>query len=225
MSLLNIFKNSLRRKIMAALVLIVGSLGGLFVAYSSYFEAQSKTHRVMGMLIIMGVAIVTLYFLLYKLIIQRIMILSDATNEIRKGNLDVEIPVVGEDSIGYLADFLRTMVINQKDQEAFNSGLKNRIPVPMYFVDHDMTVTFINPAAQASAGMRAAEIEGKMKCWEVWGSDKCQGECQVKTALKTGKSDTTYIQVIKPPKGAEIQTISASSAPITDSKGKILGAL
>ncbi|MBN1665425.1 MAG: HAMP domain-containing protein, partial [Deltaproteobacteria bacterium] len=222
--MMNLMK-SMGFKILASLVIIVGPLGVLWMAYTSYSETQSLIQRLFGMFILLGAAIFALYFLLYQFVTKRIQTLSDMTLEISKGNLDVEIPDEGEDSIGQLADNLRMMVENQKNQEAFNSGLKKRIPVSMYFVDHDMTVTFMNPMACYTSGLKAEEVEGKMKCWEVWRSDKCQEECGVKNSLKTGNMNRSYTQVINPLKGAEIQTISASSAPITDSKGKILGAL
>ncbi|MBN1662730.1 MAG: HAMP domain-containing protein, partial [Deltaproteobacteria bacterium] len=223
----NIFgiRDSLRMKIVAILVIIVGLLGGLWIFYSSYAQTQTLGQRIFGMIILMGVAVAVLYGLLYKLVTQRIRELSIVTNELSKGNLDVEIPAGGNDSIGRLADNLRAMVDNQKDQEAFNKGLKNVIPVPMYFVNHDLTVTFMNPMACYTSGLKAEEVEGKMKCWEVWRSDKCQEECFVKNTLKTGKFNMGSTQVIKPPKGPEVQTISASAAPLKDSKGRVVGAL
>jgi PAS domain S-box-containing protein len=225
MGLLNLreFRKSLRFKILAILVITFGLLGGALMVFFKYF--QSSIQQVFYLGIFGGVAIIIiLYSFIYKLITQRIRILTKLTKEIAQGNLDLEIPALGEDSVGRLADNLRTMVKNHKDEMEYANILKGVIPVPLFFVDPDMTVTFINKSACTTSGLSPAEVEGKMKCWDVFNSNKCQEGCILKKTLQTGKFNTGDIQTIHPKKGKPM-TIMASASPLKDSKGNLLGAL
>ena len=225
MSLMNLkeIRNSLRVKILAIMVMTFGILGGFLMFFFNYFHSSIQQVFYMG--IFGGVAIIIiLYFSLYKLITQRIRTLNRLTREIAQGDLDLEIPVQGEDSIGRLADNIRTMVQNLKDQMEYANILKGVIPVPLFFVDHDMTVTFLNKSACTVSGLSPAEVEGKMKCWDVFSSNKCQEGCILKKTLQTGKFNTADIQYIQPKKGRAM-TIMASTSPLKDSKGNLLGAL
>lgn len=217
------FRKSLRFKIMAVLVITFGLLGGALMAFSKYF--QSSIQQVFYLGILGGVAIIIiLYFFIFKLITQRIRILTKVTGKIAQGDLDLEVPVLGQDSLGRLADNLRTMVQNHRDQLEFANILKGVIPVPLYFVDQDMTITFINKSACTTSGLSPAEVEGKMKCWDVFNSDKCREGCILKKTLQTGKFNTADIQYIQPKKGRAM-TIMASTSPLKDSKGNLIGAL
>ncbi|MBN1662527.1 MAG: PAS domain S-box protein, partial [Deltaproteobacteria bacterium] len=172
-----------------------------------------------------GLAMIAVaYFFLYKLISQRIRTLSKITRDISMGNLDLEIPVQGEDSISWLALNIQTMIQNHKDQIAFSNILKNAIPVPVFFVDRDMTITFMNRTACGTSGYSAEEVEGKMKCWDVFNSNKCQTECYLKNTIKTGKYNLQDYQYIQPKRG-QPATINVSTAPLKDSKGNITGGL
>ena len=225
MSRLNLkeIRKSLRFKILAILVITFGLLGGALMSFSNY--SQSSIQEVFSLGILGGVAIIIiLYFFIYKLITQRIRTLTRVTGEIAQGNLELEIPALGEDSIGRLADNIRIMVKNHQDQMEYANILKGVIPVPMFFVDHDMTVTFLNKSACTTSGLSPAEVEGKMKCWDVFSSNKCQEGCILKKTLQTGKFNTGDIQYIQPKKGRSM-TIMASASPLKDSKGNLLGAL
>jgi len=225
MSLPNLkeIRKSLRFKILAILVITFGLLGGALMFFFNYF--QSSIQQIFYMGIFGGVAIIIiLYFSLYKLITQRIRALNKLTREIAQGKLDLEIPDLGEDSLGRLADNIRTMVENHKDQMEYANILKGVIPVPLFFVDHDMTVTFLNKSACTTSGLSPAEVEGKMKCWDVFNSNKCQDGCILKKTLQTGKFNTADIQYIQPKKGRAM-TIMCSTSPLKDSKGNLLGAL
>jgi PAS domain S-box-containing protein len=217
------FRQSLRFKILAVLVITFALLGGILLLSSAVFQFSVQQVFYLGFL--GGVAIIIIvYYFLYKFITRRIRTLNQLTREIGQGNLDVMIPVLGKDSIGQLADNLRTMVQNHKDQIEYANILKGVIPVPLYFVDHDLTITFLNKSACTVSGLSPAEVVGKMKCWEVFNSNKCQEECILRKTLKTGKFHTADIQFIQPKQGRSM-TIMASTSPLKDSKGDLLGAL
>lgn len=225
MSLMNLkeIRYSLRFKILAIMVMTFGILGGFLMFFFNYFHSSIQQVFYMG--IFGGVAIILIvYFSLYKLITQRIRTLNKVSREIAQGSIDLQIPVQGKDSIGRLADNIRLMIQNYKDQLEFANILKGVIPVPLYFVDHDMTVTFLNKSACTVSGLSPTEVEGKMKCWDVFNSNKCQEDCILKKTLQTGKFHTADIQYIQPKKGRAM-TIMASASPLRDSKGNFLGAL
>ncbi|MEW6187459.1 MAG: methyl-accepting chemotaxis protein, partial [Thermodesulfobacteriota bacterium] len=218
----DLFK-SLRFKIMAVLVITFALLGGILLFTSAVFQFSVPQIFFLGSL--GGVAIIVIvYYFLYILITRRIRMLNTFTGEIARGNLTLEIPPMGEDSLGRLTDHIRTMVQKHRDQIEYANIVKGVIPVPLYFVDHDMTVTFLNKSACTVSGLSPAEVEGKMKCWDVFNSNKCREDCILRKTLKSGKFHTADVQFIQPKKGKEM-TIMASASPLKDSKGNILGAL
>ena len=202
-------------------------LGGLLITQDiqKEYEAVRSSFRKVLYLGICGVIVIVLilYLLLYKLMTQRIRRLSDRAGEIAQGNLNVEIPIQGEDSIGRLASNLSIMVQNLKNQMEYANSLKFGIPDPFFIVDPEMTVTYLNPLAAKLAKVNPQEVEGKVKCHELFSSDICQTDCSLKKALRTGETTSGVSRSITTSKG-KTMVIMVSAAPLKDSQGKILGA-
>ena len=202
-------------------------LGGLLITQNiqkDYQAVQSSSRwilysGILGLLVI----IVILYFLMYALITRRIRTLRERAKEIAQGNLDVTIPPQGEDSIGRLAGHLNLMVQNLKNQMEYANSLKFGISDPFFIVDPEMTITYLNPIAAKISGFSPEEVEGKMKCHNVFRSDICDTDCSVKKALRTGEP-TTGINLSSVTKRGKVMHIMVSAAPLKDSKGNILGA-
>ncbi len=202
-------------------------LGGLLITQDiqkDYEDVRSSFRKVVYLgLSGMVAVIVIIYFLLYKLMSQRIRRLSHQAGEIARGNLTLEIPVQGEDSIGRLATNLRIMVQNLKNQIEFANSLKFGIADPFFIVDPEMTITYLNPRAAKISRFSPQEVEGKLKCHEVFGSDICQTDCAVKKALQTGET-TSGVSHSVTTKSGKTMFIMVSAAPLKDSRGTILGA-
>ena len=202
-------------------------LGGLLITQNiqkDYQAVQSSSRwilysGILGLLVI----IITLYLLMYVLITRRIRTLRERAEEIAQGNLEVTIPPQGGDSIGRLAGHLNLMVQNLKNQMEYANSLKFGISDPFFIVDPEMTITYLNPIAAKISGFSPEEVEGKMKCHNVFRSDICDTDCSVKKALRTGEP-TTGINLSSITKRGKVMHIMVSAAPLKDSKGNILGA-
>jgi len=100
----------------------------------------------------------------------------------------------------------------------------NTIPTPpIMSIDTDYTVTFMNPAGAAVAGLTPDEAVGK-KCYDLFKTPHCQTEkCACARAMKTDSviSDQT---IARPAEGV-IMPIKYTGSPIKDAKGNIKGAL
>ena len=99
----------------------------------------------------------------------------------------------------------------------------NVIPTPIMEIDDKFTVTFMNPAGAAVAGLTPDEAVGR-KCYDLFKTPHCKTEkCACARAMKTDSVVTE--QTIARPRDGVIVPIKYTGAPIKDAKGNIIGAL
>jgi methyl-accepting chemotaxis protein len=99
----------------------------------------------------------------------------------------------------------------------------NTIPTPILAIDTNFTITYMNPAGAAVAGMTPDEVEGK-KCYDLFKTPHCKTEkCACARAMKT--DSVVSEQTIARPAEGVIVPIKYTGAPIKDAKGNIKGAL
>ena len=99
----------------------------------------------------------------------------------------------------------------------------NVIPTPIMEIDKKFTVTFMNPAGAAVAGLTPEEAVGK-KCYDLFKTPHCKTDkCACAKAMKTDSVVTE--QTIARPQDGVIIPIKYTAAPIKDAKGNIKGAL
>ena len=97
------------------------------------------------------------------------------------------------------------------------------IPTPIIEIDKLFTVTYMNPAGAAVAGLMPEEAVGK-KCYDLFKTPHCKTEkCACARAMKTDSVVTA--QTIARPADGVIIPIKYTGAPIKDAKGNIKGAL
>jgi len=97
------------------------------------------------------------------------------------------------------------------------------IPTPIMEIDTMFTVTFMNPAGAAVAGLTTDEVIGK-KCYDLFKTPHCKTDkCACAQAMKTDSIVTA--QTIARPQDGVIVPIKYTGAPIKDAKGNIKGAL
>jgi len=97
------------------------------------------------------------------------------------------------------------------------------IPTPIMEIDTKFTVTFMNPAGAAVAGLMVDEVIGK-KCYDLFKTPHCKTEkCACARAMKTDSVVTEH--TIARPRDGVIVPIKYTGAPIKDAKGNIKGAL
>jgi len=97
------------------------------------------------------------------------------------------------------------------------------IPTPIIEIDTKFSITFMNPAGAAIAGLTVDEVIGK-KCYDLFKTPHCKTEkCACTQAMKTDSVVTE--QTIARPRDGVIIPIKYTGAPVKDAKGNIKGAL
>jgi PAS domain S-box-containing protein len=91
----------------------------------------------------------------------------------------------------------------------------------VFTVDRDWTVTFFNRAASAITGVPAPEALGR-KCWDVFHSSICDGDCALKTCMDGNLNLSNKSIHIVGKDGKKIP-LSISASPLRDKNGKIVG--
>jgi len=202
-------------------------LGALVVKQcidADYAAIASSRNRDLYLGIIGVVAIlILLHVAMSKLVTQPIRMLDEKSSQVAKGDTSVSVEVKSEDSIGRLARHFNEMVKSINDRIEYANSLKLGISEPFFMVDSDMTVSYMNDAISKISGYRKEDVEGKMKCSEVFKADICKTACPVKKALTAGESTVGLRANITSVQGKVIP-ILVSSAALKDSTGKILGA-
>ncbi|MEA1935092.1 MAG: methyl-accepting chemotaxis protein [Thermodesulfobacteriota bacterium] len=166
--------------------------------------------------------IIFINFLFSRLVSRRIQILTNKTDQVIAGDVDVEVSDHGyEDSIGRLNSNFNEMIQSIRDRMEYAVSLKLGISEPFFTVDTEMRVTFINDAACRLCGRSRDECLG-MFCYDLFQSKGCV-DCSLKIALSEGKSTIGKRTMIRDAQGREIPVMS-SYAALKDSRGNVLGA-
>ena len=121
-------------------------------------------------------------------------------------------------------EFVLDITAEVKQRQEANEKIENLnvIPNPIHAVDLNHTVTYINPAGAAMAGLTVEEALGK-KCWDLFGTDRCKTEsCGIQRAIR--ENTTISEQTIAHIKGKAIP-VKVTSVSIKDAKGNIKGGL
>ncbi|WP_432738026.1 sigma-54 interaction domain-containing protein [Maridesulfovibrio sp. FT414] len=91
----------------------------------------------------------------------------------------------------------------------------------VFTVDLDWNITFFNEAAARITGVPAEEAVGS-KCWDVFHSSLCDGECALKNCMQDcGRISNKSIFFIHAD-GRKVP-VSISASPLVDADGKLLG--
>jgi sigma-54 dependent transcriptional regulator, acetoin dehydrogenase operon transcriptional activator AcoR len=91
----------------------------------------------------------------------------------------------------------------------------------VFTVDQEWNITSFNRSAGMITGISAQEALGR-KCWDVFHSNLCDGECTLDHCMKTGASITNKAIFIVRPDGTKVP-ISISAAPLFDLHGRLVG--
>ena len=121
-------------------------------------------------------------------------------------------------------EFVLDITEEARQKQEANEKIENLnvIPNPIHAVDTNHTITYINPAGAALAGMTVEEAIGK-KCYALFGKDLCQTEqCGIHRAMQT---DTTISEQTVSHIGGKDIPIQVTSVAIKDAKGNIKGGL
>ena len=121
-------------------------------------------------------------------------------------------------------EFVLDITEEAGQRQAANEKIENLnvIPNPIHAVDTNFTVTYINPAGAAIAGLTVEEAIGR-KCYDLFGTDRCQTDkCGIQRAMQSDK--TIAEQTVAHINGRDIP-INVTSVAVKDAKGNIKGGL
>ncbi|SMF00189.1 methyl-accepting chemotaxis protein [Desulfovibrio gilichinskyi] len=93
-----------------------------------------------GFIVLLG----ALLFFMRKSIVNRIKVITGATNDFTGGNLDAHFDVPGSDELGLLGKNLAEMARQIKDQLQYNKGVLSGITVPIIVTDANNDIGFVN---------------------------------------------------------------------------------
>ncbi len=98
------------------------------------------------------------------------------------------------------------------------------LPDPVFVVDADLTVVYMNSACEKLVGIGAGEAVGKMKCMDVFQSDICATGCAIKGCMRTGQAVSGARVHITHRSGRKIP-VSASASAVRSADGQLLGGM
>jgi len=149
--------------------------------------------------------------------------LADSANAVAKGNLAVDItPLSDKDELGIaFRDML--FALRQSMGDATNKvNYLNQIPTPVFAVEKDMKVVYINRAGARLLGKKPSECIG-LPCSSLMNTPHCNtSECRVARALQSGRVESSDTIASLPDGKLPIRYYGA---PLKDASGNIYGAL
>ncbi|WP_028585143.1 methyl-accepting chemotaxis protein [Desulfogranum mediterraneum] len=121
-------------------------------------------------------------------------------------------------------EFILDITDEAKQRQEANEKIENlnAIPTPIFSIDTDFTITYINPAGAGLLNLSTDEVIGR-KCYSLFNTSHCNtAECACGLAMKTDQ--VVMAKTVAQVGGKEIP-IKYTGAPIKDAKGNIKGAL
>ncbi len=105
--------------------------------------------------------------------------------------------------------------------ETLHNQLLDSVPDGVFTVDAEWRVTFFNRAAEQITGIRRQDALGR-QCCDVFRASICESACALKQTLATHRPVANKVVYIVNAKGERIP-ISISTAPLKDTRGKVIG--
>ncbi|MBU0729780.1 MAG: response regulator [Proteobacteria bacterium] len=201
-------------------------LGGMIVrqrtdaTYAAIASLRNQT--VIISVIGIGAIISIIYFLLSKLVTQPVTELARKAELFARGDMDVFVDVRTNDSIGVLGNSFNFMVASIKNQIEYANSLKVAIADPLFMVDTEMVITYMNQACANLTGYSREEAEGKLTCRSIFQSDLCETTCPVRKCFETRDSIEGVRITMTSRDGREIPLMASASA-LKDAHGNIIG--
>ena len=198
-------------------------LGALLTRYSTdatYASIATLRDRTIA-ISLLGLAAIIIYI---YLVTKPLTELAAKAEQLAKGDLTVSVPVTTKDSVGILGKAFNAMVLGIKDQIELANSLKETIADPLFIVNLDMTVTYMNDACALFTGYSRDEVQGKMTCSQLLQCDICDTNCPVQKCIQEEGPFRGVRTTAITREGEEIP-IMASASVLKDAHGKIIGAM
>jgi len=143
-----------------------------------------------------------------------------ATKAKATGKKVVKKPAASSNRIKELERRLAESDMKSRQCEAIVSS----IAAPMFVVDRDLTVTFINDAALKAMGYHREEVVGKMSCGQFSKTPLCgTTNCTLRNCMQTG--NIVVGETIAETRDGKKFPIKAACSPLIDEHGKPYGGM
>ena len=188
----------------------------------SYIENASLTTIGIGLAasLVMG----ALGFTVVKGIITPIGRLVSVTDRLAAGDLDTDMDIgakTGE--LGQINKSVAKMVTHIKDRVTYNESVLKGIIDPLYVVDIDGKITYVNEPGARLFGKAAPELRGRKLDDQFTIAETRSGDSYLTRCLRSGEMRSGFESqlVIS---GQKVHT-RGSIAPIRDANGRVTGAI
>lgn len=156
---------------------LAGRAAGISHTFEQYFQLRILHQPIMNSyvlaLVLIGLAVVLLasWFGMYlaRGITGPIKLLAEGTQAVAGGNLNYEIPPIGDDELGHLvASFnrmttdLRASRSELERRRVYTETLLRNVSAGVLGLNPEGIVTAINPCAERMLGLRAASVLGRL---------------------------------------------------------------
>lgn len=204
-------------------------LGGLIVKQSTdeTYAAIASLRNLTILLSVIAIAIIIsiIYFLLSRLVIKPVNEMARNAERLAKGDMSVSVEVKTKDSIGILGNSFNYMVESIRDQIEYANSLKGAIVDPLFMVDTNRVITYMNEACVQLTGYSKEEVEGKLTCQDIFKGRVCGTSCPViESYFDTGEALERIRTTVTDKQGKKIP-IMASASALKDAHGKVIGAV
>jgi len=186
--------------------------------------ASARNYSIMISLFGIAAIIALSYALMSRLVSRPIEILADKARKFAEGDMSVSVDVKTKNEVGVLGNTFNYMVKSIKDQMEYANSIKDAICDPLFMVDNNKIITFMNDACARLTGYKKSEVEGKITCGELLKSDICETTCPVQYCFDKGEPVEGIRANIASREGRQIP-IMTSASPLRNARGELIGAI
>jgi PAS domain S-box-containing protein len=190
----------------------------------SYMDNASLTTIGIGLVasLVMG----ALGFMVVKGIITPIGRLVNVTDRLAAGDLDTDMDIgakTGE--LGQINKSVAKMVTHIKDRITYNESILKGIIDPLYVVDVEGKITYVNDPGARMFGASAEELMGKKLEDQFTIAEARSGDTYLARCLRSGETRSGFESQLLIKRNGNKVTTRSSIAPVKDAGGRVIGAV
>ena len=190
----------------------------------SYIDNASLTTIGIGLVasLVMG----AIGFTVVKGIINPIGRLVNVTDRLAAGDLDTDMDIGAKSGeLGRINKSVATMVTHIKDRITYNESILKGIMDPLFVVDVEGKITYVNDSGARMFGAGAEELRGKKLEDQFTIAEVRSGDSYLTRCLRSGETRNGFDSNLVIRKNGNKITTRSSIAPIKDASGRVVGAV